>query len=65
VTVADAEKSFYRQKQDRRMVEQVNKLIREAQGEPFTGVGNHPETEVSTFNSGSFYSNIMAGLACH
>ena len=30
---------LYWQKQDRRMVERINKLIRETQREPFTGVG--------------------------
>jgi toxin YoeB len=30
---------LYRQKQDRRMVERINKLIRETQREPFTGIG--------------------------
>ena len=29
----------YWQKQDRRMVDRINKLIRETQREPFTGVG--------------------------
>ena len=29
----------YRQKQDKRMVERINKLIRETQREPFSGVG--------------------------
>lgn len=38
---ADAawEDYLYRQKQDRRMVERINKLIRETQREPFSGVG--------------------------
>ena len=30
---------LYWQKQDKRMVERINKLIRETQREPFTGVG--------------------------
>ena len=30
---------LYRQKQDKRMVERINKLIRETQREPFAGVG--------------------------
>ena len=30
---------LYWQKQDKRMVERINKLIREAQREPFSGVG--------------------------
>ena len=30
---------LYWQKQDRRMVERINKLIKETQREPFTGVG--------------------------
>ena len=30
---------LYWQKQDKRTVERINKLIREAQREPFTGVG--------------------------
>ena len=30
---------LYLQKQDRRMVERINKLIRETQREPFVGVG--------------------------
>ena len=30
---------LYWQKQDKRMVERINKLIREAQREPFTGLG--------------------------
>jgi toxin YoeB len=30
---------LYWQKQDRRMVDRINKLIREAQREPFEGVG--------------------------
>ena len=30
---------LYWQKQDRRMVERINKLIRETQREPFTGIG--------------------------
>lgn len=30
---------LYWQKQDKRMVERINKLIREIQHEPFTGVG--------------------------
>lgn len=30
---------LYWQKQDRRMVERINKLIREIQREPFSGVG--------------------------
>ena len=30
---------LYWQKQDRRMVERINKLIRETQREPFAGVG--------------------------
>jgi toxin YoeB len=30
---------LYWQKQDRRMVERINKLIRESQREPFCGVG--------------------------
>ncbi len=30
---------LYRQKQDRRMVERINKLIHETQREPFAGVG--------------------------
>jgi toxin YoeB len=30
---------LYWQKQDRRMVERINKLIRETQREPFNGVG--------------------------
>ena len=30
---------LYRQKQDKRMVDRINKLIREIQREPFTGVG--------------------------
>ena len=34
---------LYWQKQDRRMVERINKLIREVQREPFGGVGK-PET---------------------
>ena len=38
---ADAawEDYLYWQKQDRRMVERINKLIRETQREPFAGVG--------------------------
>ncbi len=38
---ADAawEDYLYWQKQDRRMVERINKLIRETQREPFSGVG--------------------------
>ncbi|MDE1998529.1 MAG: Txe/YoeB family addiction module toxin [Burkholderiales bacterium] len=30
---------LYWQQQDRRMVERINKLIKEAQREPFTGIG--------------------------
>jgi len=30
---------FYWQRQDRRMVERINKLIKEVQREPFAGVG--------------------------
>jgi toxin YoeB len=30
---------LYWQKQDKRLVERINRLIREAQREPFTGVG--------------------------
>ena len=30
---------FYWKKQDRRMVERINKLVRETQREPFEGVG--------------------------
>jgi toxin YoeB len=30
---------LYWQKQDKRMVEQINKLIRETQREPFAGIG--------------------------
>jgi toxin YoeB len=30
---------LYWQKQDRRMVERINKLIKEAQREPFAGIG--------------------------
>ncbi len=30
---------LYWQKQDKRMVERINKLIREVQREPFSGVG--------------------------
>jgi toxin YoeB len=30
---------LYRQKQDKRIVERINKLIRETQREPFTGIG--------------------------
>ena len=30
---------LYWQKQDRKMVERINKLIREIQREPFTGIG--------------------------
>lgn len=30
---------LYWHKQDRRMVERINKLIRETQGEPFAGMG--------------------------
>jgi toxin YoeB len=30
---------LYRQKQDKRMVERINKLIRATQREPFSGVG--------------------------
>ena len=30
---------LYRQKQDKRMVERINKLIRETQREPYSGVG--------------------------
>ena len=33
------EDDLYRQKQDRRMVERINKLIKETQREPFTGLG--------------------------
>jgi toxin YoeB len=33
------EDNLYRQKQDRRMVERINKLIRETQRESFAGVG--------------------------
>ena len=38
---ADAawEDYLYWQKQDKRMVDRINKLIREVQREPFTGVG--------------------------
>ena len=38
---ADAawEDYLYRQQQDRRMVERINKLIRETQREPFAGIG--------------------------
>jgi len=31
---------LYWQKQDRSMVERINKLIREIQRDPFTGIGN-------------------------
>ncbi len=34
---------LYWQKQDKRMVERINKLIRETQREPFTGMGK-PES---------------------
>ena len=34
-----SEDYLYWQKQDRRMVERINKLIRETQREPFTGIG--------------------------
>ncbi len=30
---------LYRQKQDKRMVERINKLIRETRREPFAGIG--------------------------
>lgn len=30
---------LYRQKQDKHMIDRINKLIRETQREPFTGVG--------------------------
>jgi toxin YoeB len=33
------EDDLYWQQQDRRMVERINKLIKEAQREPFTGIG--------------------------
>lgn len=33
------EDCLYWQKQDKRMVERINKLIRETQREPFAGVG--------------------------
>jgi len=41
LTFADAawDDYLYWQKQDRRMVERINKLIRETQREPFTGIG--------------------------
>jgi toxin YoeB len=43
VTLVFAEEAWedylYWQKQDRKMVERINKLIRETQREPFSGVG--------------------------
>ena len=38
-TEAAWEDYLYWQKQDKRMVERINKLIREIQREPFSGVG--------------------------
>jgi len=37
---AASEDYLYWQQQDRRMLERINKLIREAQCEPLVGIGN-------------------------
>ena len=40
---------LYWQKQDKRMVERINKLIRETQREPFAGVGKPRTVEACAF----------------
>jgi len=50
------EDCLYRKKQDRRMAERINKLIRETQCEPFAGVGK-PEALKHTLSG--FWSRRM------